>query len=222
MPHTFRTLPVPDDQPCIYQLSIRAPGQAFAELSTYTFPLSPSSLRYERPALSSFSETQGPPSTQGVTRIVDTYGLAPPLITIDGTTGWDRHLSDGYILTGLQSMQLLQKFLARYAQLNQIQRQAGNPKLYALEFYDYFSLNFWQIEPVGPQIVRQSADRPLLGYYRLRWAAVKSVGIPITGEIDAMASVLATPAAQAVVNAASSVGALLSAYGPTGLASILP
>lgn len=219
MPHIFRTIPVPDDQPALYQLSIRAPSQAFAELATYTFPLSPSALRTERNSLSSFSETQGPPPQQGVNRIVDTYGLSPPVFTIEGTTGWDRHLSDGFILTGLQSLRLLDKFLARYAELNQTQRQAGNPELFALEFYDYFSLNFWQVEPIGPQIFRQSADRPLLTYYRFKWAAVRPVRLPVFGLIDAVANTLATPAQQAAINAARSLGAMLVAYAPTGIVS---
>lgn len=216
MSHIFRNKDVPDSQPAVYQLSIRAPGQAFAEVSTYTFSISPSALRVERSALSSFSETQGPTATQGVTRVVDTYGLAPPIFTIEGTTGWDRHLSDGYILTGLQSIQLLQKFLARYTELNQLQRQRGRKDLYALEFYDYFSLGFWQVEPVGPQIFRQGNDRPLLTYYRLRWAAVKSVGMPVLGMIDAMASTFATPAVQAAVHAVRTTGAMLVAYAPVG------
>lgn len=218
----FRTVPVPASLPAIYQLSIRAPDQHFAELATFTFPLSPSSLRAERNSLSSWSETQGPASTQGVTRVVDTYGLAPPVFTIEGTTGWDRHLSDGYILTGLQSMQLLAKFLARYAELNQAQRLAGNASLYALEFYDYFSLNFWQVEPVGPQILRQSNDRPLLTYYRFRWAAVRAIGLPVLGTADALLNTFATPAQQAAVNAARTLGAAAVAYGPTGLAASLP
>ena len=218
----FRTSPVPASQPALYQLSIRAPQQNFTELATYTFPLSPSSLRSERSSLSSWSETQGPSTTQGVTRVVDTYGLAPPVFTIEGTTGWDRHLSDGYVLTGLQSMQLLAKFLARYAELNQAQRIAGNPSLYALEFYDYFSLNFWQVEPVGPQVLRQSNDRPLLTYYRFRWAAVRSIGVPILGLADALANTFATPAQQALISAARTLGAVAVSYGPTGLAGSLP
>ena len=156
MAQQFRNKPVGLYQPALYQLSIRAPGQAFAELATITFPITPSALRVERSSLSSFAETQGPPSSQGVTRIVDTYGLAPPVFTIEGTTGWDRHSTDGYIITGLQSTQLIAQFLQRYAELNQVQRQSGNPQLYALEFYDYFSLNFWQVEPVGPQGFRQT------------------------------------------------------------------
>jgi hypothetical protein len=215
----FRTAVVGSYQPVLYQLSIRAPGQAFAELATYTFPLSPSALRVERSSLSSFAETQGPPTSQGVTRIVDTYGLAPPVFTVEGTTGWDRHSTDGYILTGLQSVQLLAQFLQRYAELNQIQRQSGNPQLYALEFYDYFNLNFWQIEPVGPQGFRQTADRTKLVYYRFRWAGVAPVGVPPVGEADALLTTIATPAATAAIAAAQTASVMLFAYTPVGIAT---
>jgi hypothetical protein len=218
----FRTLSVGQYAPALYQLSIRAPGQAFAELATYTFPLTPTSLRMERNSLSSFADTQGPPTSQGVTRVVDTYGLSPPVFLIEGTTGWDRHSSDGFILTGLQSIQLLQRFLAQYATLNQVQRTSGNPSLYALEFYDYFSNNFWQVEPIGPQGIYQTADRTKLVYYRFRWAAVKPVGVPVLGELDALAVTIATPAATAAISAARTLGAMLVAYGPTGLAGALP
>ena len=223
MAQTFRTHPAPlGNVPALYQLSIRAPGQVFAELSTYTFPLTPSQLRTERSSLSSFSDTQGPPSSQGVTRVMDVYGLAPPVFAIEGTTGWDYHLSDGFLLTGLQSMQLLAKFLEQYATLNQIQRASGNPNLYTLEFYDYFSLNFWVVEPVGPQVFRQANDKPNLIYYRFRWAAIKPAGLPVLGYIDALANTLATPAQQAVVNAAMTVGAFVTAYGPAGITAGFP
>ena len=218
----FRTIDVPTTQPVLYQLSIRAPQQAFADLATYTFPLSPTSLRQERSSLSSFYDTQGPSTSQGVTRVVDTYGLAPPIFTIEGTTGWNRHLSDGYVLTGLQSMQLLAKFLARYAELNQLQRQSGNSELYALEFYDYFSSNFWQVEPIGPQVFRQVNDKPLLVYYMFKWAGVTPLALPVLGEADAILNTFATPAQQAAVNAARTLGATLQAYGPTGLVASIP
>jgi hypothetical protein len=209
-------------QPVSYQLSIRAPGQTFTEFATYTFPLSPASLQVEPSAVSSFRDTRGPSSTQGVTRVLDSYGLAPPIFRIEGTTGWDRHATDGYILTGLQSMQLLKQFLSKYEQLNQMQVAAGQSQLYSLEFYDYFSLQFWQIQPIGPQIYRQASDRPLLTYYRFRWAAIRPAGLPILGLADALANTLATPAQQAAINAARTVGATLVAYGPAGIASALP
>lgn len=219
MGQMFRTLPVGlGIFPALYQLSIRAPGQQFAELSTFTFPLTPSQLRADRSSLSSFSDTQGPPASQGVTRVVDTYGLSPPVFTVEGTTGYDRHMSDGFILTGLQSLQLLAAFLAQYATLNQRQRAAGNPQFYTLEFYDYYLSQFWQVEPIGPQTFRQSVERTTLVYYRFRWAAVKPAGTPLLGEIDALANLLATPATQAAINAASTLGAILTAYSPGGVA----
>ena len=217
MSQMFRTLPVGlGVLPARYQLSIRAPGQVFAELSTFTFPITPTSLRIDRSSLSTFSDTQGPASSQGVTRVIDVYGLAPPVYTIEGTTGYDRHMADGFILSGLQSMALLAQFLAQYAQLNQVQRAAGNSQFYTLEFYDYFQSQFWQIEPIGPQIYRQANDRPNLIYYRFRWAAYKPAGVPVLGEIDALANLLATPAQQAAINAASTMGAILTSYGPSG------
>ena len=212
----FRTHTAAATQPCSYQLSIRAPGQVVAEIATYTFPLSPAALRTVRSGMSTYNDTQGTANSQGVTRVVDRYGLSPPMFSIQGTTGWDYHLSDGYILTGLQSLQLLAQFLARYATLNELQRAAGNPDLYTLEFYDYFLTQFWQIEPVGPQGLRQSADRPLLTYYEFNWIGVAPIGLPVIGEIDAIANTLLTPAQQAAVNAARTISAALVAYGPTG------
>lgn len=222
MPQSFRTASVNDYAPAFYQLSIRAPGQAYAELMTYTFPLSPTSIRMERNALSSFAETQGTADTFGVTRIVDTYGLSPPIYTIEGTTGWDRHATDGYVLTGLQSLQLLDKFLQRYAALNVTQTQSGLSQLYALEFYDYFTQNFWQVEPVGPQGFRQSADRTKLVYYRFRWAAIQPVGIPLIGEADALLTLLGVPAVTAAISAAQTVATMAAVYSPVGLIPSLP
>lgn len=222
MAQQFRNKDVGQYQPAVYQLSIRAPGQAFAELATYTFPLTPTLLRTERNAMSTPYDTQGPSTTDGVTRNVDVYGLTPPTFVIEGTTGWDLHSSDGYVLTGLQSIMLLQQFLARYTQLNQRQRETGNPALFALEFYDYFLDSFWQIEPIGPQGIRQSVDRTKLVYYRFRWAGVQPVGVPILGELDALATTFATPATTAAVAAARTLGAMTVAYGPAGVAGSLP
>jgi len=140
---SFRTTPVPNLQAALYQLSIRSPGFTLGELATYTFPISPGAIRYDRAGLSSFADTQGTPAQAGVARVIDIYGLAPPVIMIEGTTGWDYHATDGGILTGLQSMQLLQRFLARYAVLNETQRATGSSDYYQLEFYDYFSSQFW-------------------------------------------------------------------------------
>jgi len=218
VPQSFNTIAVQPYAPVLYQLGMRAPDSFLSEFATYTFPLSPSSIRYEPSSASSFGDVHGPAQTRGVTRYVDRFGLTPPMITIEGTTGWDRHQSDGYILTGLQSIQLLQQFLAQYATLNETQLQSGNPQLYTLEFSDYFLNQFWVVEPIGPQVVRQSADKPTLVYYRFRWAAVAPLGLLdfAIGEADALLQVFGTPAAAAAVNAATTLGAMLVAYSPAG------
>jgi hypothetical protein len=218
---TFRPIAVPNNASVLYQLSIRAPNSQFSEFATYTFPLSPSGVRYERSTLSSMMDVQGPPSKQGVTRVIDTYGQAPPMITVEGTTGWDRHSMDGYILTGLQSIQLLQQFISSYASLNQTQMQQGTAKLYALEWYDFFSNQFWVVEPIGPQMVWQDTTRPMLTNYRFRFAASVQPGLPNVAlhEIDSLASLIATPAAQAALMAAQTVTAMTVAYAPTGIVS---
>lgn len=213
----FRTIDVGNRGIVLYQLSVRDPSLAYAELATYTFPLSPSSVRSEPSALSTFSDTQGTPLQSGVSRVIDSFGLAPPVFTIEGTTGFDRHSVDGYVLTGLESMLLLRNFIDNYIQLNQNQRQAGNANLYALEFYDYFTSQFWQVEPIGPQIVRQTNDRPVLSFYRFRFAAKCPVRLSAIDVADAMLHLLNVPILQAIGSAARSVNTMLSVYGPAGI-----
>jgi len=216
----FRTKTVAANQQCLYQIRLCAPVVSSVEISTYTFPLSPTSLRIERSGMSSFADTQAQgilaPLTQGVSRQMDTYGLAPPIFTIEGTTGWDEHSTDGYSLSGLQSMQQLAQFLATYADLNQVQRVAGIPYLFSLEFYDYFTSNFWVIEPVGPQIFQQDATRPLLVYYRFRWAATVPAG-GVAQILDEIGDVLDAGSALASSSLGQSLGSTLSSYSPAGL-----
>jgi len=201
----------------LYQLSIRDPGQAYADLATYTFPLSPSDLRSEPSALSTFSDTQGTSLQGGVSRVMDTYGISPPVFTIAGTTGHDRHSTDGYVLSGLQSMLLLRNFINQYVELNQIQREAGNSNLYALEFYDYYMSQFWQVEPIGPVVIRQTNDRPQIAFYRFRFAAIAPVRLNAINVEDAMLHLLNVPILQAIGSASESVNTMLSVYGPAGI-----
>jgi hypothetical protein len=181
----FSTVKVPNLRLALYTLSIRSPGFSLLSFFTYTFPISPSALQKSPTAMSSIYDTSGPPSTQGVTRSVDSYGMAPPTYTLEGTTGWDRHQTDGLIFTGLQSIQQIQYLMSLYAALNQKQKQANNPSLYSLEFYDYFNQEFWQVEPIGPQEIRQSDRAPTLQYYRFRFAAIAPVSAPLISDIFA-------------------------------------
>lgn len=212
----FRTLTSPAVQPALYQLSIRAPGEAFGELMTYTFPITPSSIQTVRTGLSTYAETQGPSQQDGVTRQIDTFGLSPPTFLIEGTTGWDFHSADGFILTGLASMHLLQSILQTYASLNKQQQESGNPQMYTLEFYDFFGDNFWQVEPIGPQILRQSNDRPLLSYYKFRLVGVRPIGVTALTVVDLIATSLATAVGYVIGNTINTFSNLFSGFGPTG------
>lgn len=212
----YRTQSVAANITPLYQLSLRAPILSVIELSTYTFPLTPSMLRAERSSMSTYNDTQGSPLTQGVTRVVDTYGLAPPIFTIEGTTGWDLHSADGFGLTGLDSIKSLQTFLATYADLNQALRIAGVAELFTLEFYDYFTGSFWQIEPVGPQVFQQDSQRPLLSYYRFKWVGVRPAGL-INDILDSIGNVLSVGAQLSTSSLGSSISSTLSSYTPSGV-----
>jgi hypothetical protein len=179
----FSTLPVSivGQGIAIYALSIRAPGTSGIPLpgQTFIFPMSPQNVRKEPVTLTTIYDVQGPPSTYGVTRQGDQWGQAPPTYLIRGTTGWKRHSTDGFLTSGKQAIGNIQALLSQYAQLNQEKMLQGATQFYTLEFYDYWMNDFWQVEPVGPQVFEQSADRPIITYYTFRLACIRSVSAPI-------------------------------------------
>lgn len=170
----FSTLPVANTQLSLYSLVIR--GQGFDLTSGYTFPISPANIRKEPVALTNFYDVAGTPDLLGVQRIIDVYGQTPPLYTIEGTTGWKLHSTDGFGLTGLDSIRALEDVLGQFAFLNQqiVFGQQGQD-LYTLEFYDYFRNDYWQVVPYGPQMVRQSRARPLFVDYLFRLLCVQNL-----------------------------------------------
>lgn len=193
----FLTVKVPNLHLALYVLSIRAPEPPYLAIDTFIFPLSPQRIRKVMTAMSTVYDTSGPPIAAGVSRSVDSYGMSPFVYEIEGTTGWDRHLTDGFILTGQQAIQRLQQMLLRYAELNQIQRLNNNPNGYILEFGDFFNKEFYQVEPIGPIEINASDRAPLLQYFRMRLAGIQPIAAPITATaLDLMAIALAgTPAA---------------------------
>jgi hypothetical protein len=163
--------------------------------------------------MSAIYDTAGAPVSAGVQRQVDGYGIAPPVYEIEGTTGWDRHLTDGFLLTGQQAIQRLQQMLMRYAELNQIQRLNNNPNAYVLEFGDFFNEEFYQVEPIGPIEVRASSRAPLLQYYRIRLAAIQPLSAPIaTTVLDLMAIALQGQPASVTRTTIAATSLLLATY----------
>jgi hypothetical protein len=210
----FSTVKVPNLRLALYTLSIRSPGFSLLSFFTYTFPISPSAINKSFAAMSSIYDTAGPASTKGVTRSIDSYGASPVNYTIEGTTGWDRHQTDGYIFTGLQSIQQIQYLLSLYAALNQQQKAANNPSLYTLEFYDYFNQEYWQVEPVGEQEIRQSERAPTLQYYRFRLAGIQQVSAPLISDIfaDQVQQLFIAGASAAARGVQSAISNILGVY----------
>lgn len=219
---TFRNIPIPNFRPCIYGMAIRSPGGAIFD--TFVFPLSPESIRTEYNAMSTVFDVSGDASVYGVTRIVDMYGNAPPIITIEGTTGWQFHGQDGYQQSGLQAMQNLEDMLKEYAAEVQIQIRNGATDLATMEFYDFFRGQYWEIVPMGRFGVRQDRNRPLLANYFFRFAATRPLDGPNIGALaDDVALAFSLTQAQAAQNANINLVQMGTYYaGITYLSFIVP
>lgn len=209
---TFRNIALGNLNPAVYALAIRSPTRPHRMIASYTFPLSPEHLRKEYTAMTTTYDVAGSAAQQGVQRIIDTYGNTPVTFMIEGTTGWQFHGSDGFRQSGLQAIQRLQAFLGYFAYINQLQAQNGLPNQYILEFYDYFSQDFWQIVPVGPQGIRQNRGRPLLFNYSFRFDGVQSVDAPLSLLADAIAIAFASALEPAATKLLGALGGPLVDY----------
>lgn len=210
----FRTYQVPNFQLALYSLQIRQPTGSNGLVDSYVFPLSPESLRKEFTDLTSFYDVQGGQANLGVQRIFDVYGQTPVVYTIEGTTGWTLHSTDGYKYTGLQSIARIEGLLSTYAQLNQAQIDNSDPNLYQLWFLDFFRNDYWQVFPVGQQGLRQSVSRPLYVSYMFRLAALRKLDGIEAQLPDALAAQLSQSTTQGAAAFQTAVQALFPAYSP--------
>ena len=93
VPQYYFTVPFPNNQLVLYKLEIvNNAGSISSSTDQFIFPLSPSSVTKQTINLTNYYDVAGGASSQyGVQRIVDQYGLTPPIITISGTTGFQFH-----------------------------------------------------------------------------------------------------------------------------------
>lgn len=213
----YRTKPVPHLPPALYSLAIRAGSAPFLPMFIYLFPLSPQLLRKERAGMGNFYDVAGSPSLAGVQRIPDLYGYSPPIWTIAGTTGVKRHSTDRYLFTGLQSALVLQACMEQYFSFVAAAAQSGGsngagPTLPRMEFYDYFSSDFWQVVPLGPQGVSQTARAPQLVEYSFRFIGVQSLLQPLVSEVDSLVGQAAQGIGAGISNLSTSVSNSLGSY----------
>ncbi len=213
---SFQTIPLSNQNLVLYQLSIRDFNPPYSAQYGYTFPLSPTSVTKEFTALTNIYDVADLVAENGgVQRIVDPYGSTLPSFSLEGTTGWQFHGTDGFAFSGLQSIAAVQSLLTQYAQLNRAQQLANKP-LYPLEYYDFFSSEFWQVVPIGPQTVRQTSVRPLLFEYAFKLAAV---GPPVGGgnsgsqsQNDDVGNQFDIPGQQGISNLNGNINSFLSGY----------
>jgi hypothetical protein len=179
---------------------------------TYIFPISPAAVKKEFSSLNTVYDVQGSPQNQGVQRLVDMWGQAPPIITLRGTTGWKRHSLDFFALSGKDSLTMIQNLLSTFAQKNQELMAKNATDYYSLELYNYWDSEFWSVVPIGPQGIEQSADRPIIGTYIFRLACIRAVAAPIPPlAMDLIVSLWSAGAQQIqIIN--SSLSMKLSSY----------
>ena len=209
----YRTESVANTQLALYTLSVRTPKAPYSAVLSYTFPLSPQTVRKSFTAMTNIYDVQGPVTAYGVNRIVDQYGNSPAMFSIEGTTGWKRHSNDDFKFTGLSSILQLQKLFDVFAVFNQEQMNNNAKDLFIMEFYDYFSSEYWEVVPIGEQEIRLDASRPLWTYYNLKLAGIKRVSAPpppqAPNPIDQMFAIASSNVMNAVTGFIGEVG---SAY----------
>lgn len=209
---SFQTIPLPNTQIALYTISICDPTTGQSVL-TWTFPISPKNITQTFSSLTNIYDVAGPSSTYGVTRVVDMYGNTPVTYRIEGTTGWQRHSTDGFQSTGMQSIAAIQSALNQFAAYNANQQLSNNSNLYTMRFYDYFSGQFWQVVPMGPQVIRQDDQKPLLFFYSFNLVGVANLSDPIQDTTnDPVQSALSVSSSQAISNLSSSLTSTLTGY----------
>lgn len=196
----------------LYSLALRSPGPVSLPVAIYTFPLSPQQITMERAGMGNLWDTQGNAGNFGVSRKVDMYGLAPPIYNIAGTTGVKLHSRDGFLWSGLQSVQILQGIIAQFFSLNSALVQNGQTSLFRLEFYDFYLGEFWEIVPLGPQGIIQNARSPQLVFYRFRFVATQSLEQPISQLVDPLLQALTTPISSVFSSLNTGFNSLLGSY----------
>jgi len=214
---SFSTQSVNNDRLALYTLSIIAPAPSNQVVATYTFPISPASVTREFTGMTSLYDVQGSPTEFGVHRVADSYGNSPSDFMIEGTTGWQRHSTDGFAYTGIESVSLILSVLDQYAQLNALQQQRGNANPYLLEFYDYFSGSYWEVVPAGRQRIRITRQRPLIYDYALRLVGIRDLSSPISQPSDPILLAFSTAASQAQAALQVQIGAVGINYGVQGV-----
>ena len=191
VPQYFFTVPFPNNQTVLYRLRIlgsTTPANVASTLDIideFIFPLTPSNISRQVVNLTNYYDVKGDPNDSqsfGVKRIIDLYGLTPPIISISGTTGFQFHSLDNFQWSGKASFARLIQVIQHYAALvaaasNSLQQLATFPHM---EFTDGYTGETYDVVPISQQAFTQDLSRPIYQVYNLQFLATASVAsVPI-------------------------------------------
>lgn len=209
----FQTIKVLNFQLALYMLSMRAPEPPFLPIQTFIFPISPQRVRKVMNAMAMPYDTAGTPLQAGVNREVDRYGTSPFTYEVEGTTGWDLHMTDGFSAPGLIAAKNLQNMFIAYDENNALQRLNNNPYSYTMEWADFFTGEYYQVEPSGPIEIHASERAPLLQYFRFRLIGIQPIAAPlIAADLEAVDILFSSAPASVLTSTLLTTAAVLSLY----------
>ena len=169
----FFTVPFANNQAVLYKLEISVTSQqALNTTYTFIFPLTPNNVTKSVMNLTNYYDVKGGSTNFGVQRIIDQYGLTPPIITISGTTGFQFHSVDKYQWSGRSSFALLVQFIQTYATLV-AQAINSNPpsNMPIMTFTDGFTGEVFSIVPLNQQAYSMDVSKPIIQMYNLQFLA---------------------------------------------------
>jgi hypothetical protein len=178
VPQYFFSIPFANNQPVLYKLSIVANGVPGAILPDFIFPLTPNNIQKQSISLTNYYDVSGPANSVniGVQRIIDIYGLTPPILTISGTTGFQFHSLDQFQWSGKASFARLVQFIQTYiyaATAAATSEQVSN--IPVLQFTDGYTGEVFNLIPLNQQIYSQDVSRPIYQTYNLQFLSTASV-----------------------------------------------
>jgi hypothetical protein len=173
----FFTVPFANNQSVLYKLQIDLGTGGVGPAGNpdpFIFPLTPNNVSKQSINLTNYYDVASTnPDQFGVQRIIDNFGLTPPIITISGTTGFQFHSLDNYQWSGKSSFAQLVKYIQQYNSLvvnNVSSGQSAGP-LPRMIFTDGFTNESFDVVPFGNQGYAMDAGRPIYQTYNLQFIA---------------------------------------------------
>lgn len=181
VPQYFSTVPFANNQTVLYQLKITSNVATSLDstnsgVTTYTFPLTPANITKSVMNLTNYYDVQGDSNNYGVQRIIDVYGLTPPIITISGTTGFQLHSLDAYQWSGKSSFALLVQMIQQYAKLVSLATTASQVvQMPTMTFIDGYTGEQFNVVPISKQAFEMDVSKPIIQMYNLQFLAQATV-----------------------------------------------